>query len=50
MQTKVVKTVFNTGLIHGLPAIYDNAFYEIMLAFCLRITGIYLQLNLVVSI
>jgi hypothetical protein len=50
MQTKVVKTVFNAGLIHGLPSMYGDEFYEMVLAFCLRITDIYLQLNLVVSI
>jgi hypothetical protein len=32
MQTKVVKTVFNTCLIHGLPAMYVDEFYEMVLA------------------
>jgi hypothetical protein len=50
MQTKVVKTVFNTCLIHGLPAMYVDEFYEMVLAFSLCITTIYFQLNLVVWI
>jgi hypothetical protein len=50
MQTEVVKTVFNTYLIHGLPAMYGDVFYEMMLAFCFCIIAIYLQHNLVVWI
>jgi hypothetical protein len=41
MQTKVVKTVFNTCLIHGLPAMYVDEVYEMVLALSLCMTTIY---------
>jgi hypothetical protein len=43
MQTKVVKNVLNSCLIHGLPAMYGDEFYEMMmLAFCFYVIAIYL--------